>query len=87
MLSKKIVVNCDHGLHARVAMQVSRKSSGLDSQVTICKGCEKADGCSVLQLLLLGAEKGTELELIVNGGDEEKNLADLSDLFAEGSGI
>jgi phosphotransferase system HPr-like phosphotransfer protein len=38
-------------------------------------------------LLLLGAEKGSEVELIVNGGNEEKNIKAISDIFADGSGI
>jgi len=87
MRSKKIIVQNEHGIHARVAMRVLEKSKSLGSQVTICKDCIKADGCSILQLLLLGAAKGSEVELIVEGGDEEKNIAAISDIFADGSGI
>jgi phosphocarrier protein len=81
------MVQNEHGLHARVAMKVLQTSMSLDSQVTICNGCTKADGCSILELLLLGAQKGTELELVVNGGDEEKNIELIADLFTDGSGI
>lgn len=87
MRSQKVIVQNEHGIHARVAVRVLEKSKGLDSQVTICKGCVKADGCSILELLLLGAEKGSEVELIVNGGNEEKNIKAISDIFADGSGI
>ncbi|MGA2507508.1 MAG: HPr family phosphocarrier protein [Chitinispirillaceae bacterium] len=87
MRSKKVIVQNEHGIHARVALAVLEKSKGLDSQVTICKGCEKADGCSILELLLLGAEKGSEIELIVTGGDEEKSIKTISEIFSDGSGI
>lgn len=87
MRSKKVIVNNEHGIHARVAMRVLEKSKGLDSQVTICKGCEKASGCSIIEMLLLGAGKGTEIELIVNGGDEEKSIDAISGIFTDGLGI
>jgi phosphotransferase system HPr-like phosphotransfer protein len=35
----------------------------------------------------LGAQQGTELELVVNGGDEDKNIDLIADLFTDGSGI
>jgi phosphotransferase system HPr-like phosphotransfer protein len=38
-------------------------------------------------MLLLGAEKGSEVELIVDGGDEEKSINTISEIFADGSGI
>ena len=87
MRSKKVIVCNEHGIHARVALRVLEKSKDLQSQVTICKGCVKAQGCSILEMLMLGAEKGSEVELIVNGGDEEKCIEMISDIFADGSGI
>ena len=87
MHKKKIIVRNDHGIHARVALQVAEKSKILDSKITLCKGCSKADGCSVLDMLLLCAEKGSEIEVVANGGDEEKCVETISELFIDGSGI
>jgi phosphocarrier protein len=87
MQTRKLVVRNEHGMHARVALAVAQKAKDYAAQVTICKGCEKADGCSVLELLLLGASRGVELEVTVCGKDEEKALAELSQIFEEGSGI
>lgn len=87
MLNRKVVVQNDHGMHARIAMKVLETDISLDSQITICNGCAKTDGCSILELLLLGAQKGTELELVVNGGVEEKNIDLIADLFSDGSGV
>ena len=87
MRSKKVIVHNENGMHARVALRVLEKSKGLDSKVTICKNCAKADGCSILELLMLGAEKGAELELVVEGGDEERTIEAISEIFADGSGI
>jgi len=87
MANKKVIVTNDHGIHARVAMRVVEKTKNLSSHVTICNKCRKADGCSILQLLMLEAEKGAEIELVVTGIDEERGLREIADIFAQGSGI
>ena len=70
------------GLHARVATNIAKVSRNLDSKVTLDNGNAQADGSSVLQILLLGAAKGSELELVVDGGNEPQNIQVLSDLFS-----
>lgn len=87
MKTRKVIVQNEYGIHARVALRVIEASKEIKSQVTICKDCVKADGCSILELLLLGAKKGSEIELVVNGVDEEKGIATLSNIFEDGSGI
>jgi phosphocarrier protein HPr len=87
MHSKKVIVRNEHGIHARVAYRVAEKSKTLDSKITLCKGSEKADGCSVLGMLLLGAEKGSEIDIIAGGGDEAKSIEAISEIFLDGSGI
>ncbi len=84
MQRKKVVVKNEHGLHARVALNVLEKATMLDSRITVCKGCEKANGCSILELLMLGAKQGTELEIIAEGGDEEKSVEQIVGVFGEG---
>jgi phosphocarrier protein HPr len=87
MATKKVIVQNEHGLHARVAMLVVDKAKKLPSKVTICMNCKRADACSILDLLLLGASKGAEIEVDVCGGDEEKYLQEIAQIFSEGSGI
>jgi phosphotransferase system HPr-like phosphotransfer protein len=36
---------------------------------------------------MLGAEKGSEIELVACGGDEERSLRAITDFFENGSGI
>ena len=48
MRSKKVIVYNEHGIHACVAMRVLEKSRDIGLQVTICKGCEKADSGALL---------------------------------------
>ncbi|MDX9702168.1 MAG: HPr family phosphocarrier protein [Candidatus Auribacterota bacterium] len=87
MISKKIYLREIHGLHARPVAKLVQKCKNFESKITICKGCEKADGCSVLELLMLGATEGVELEIIAVGNDENQAVEEITELFENGSGI
>jgi phosphotransferase system HPr (HPr) family protein len=87
MLKKKVMVKNDHGLHARVAMKVAEKTRNSSSKVTIYKGPLKADASSLLELLMLGAAQGTEIEISVSGGEEEKSMKEMEIIFEAGAGI
>ena len=87
MLEKKLIVGNEHGIHARVALRVLETGKKLGSRITLCKGCVKADGCSILEMLMLQAEKGSEVEVLISGGQEDQCMARLSELFSEGLGI
>ncbi len=83
MISKKITVMNEHGLHARVATRVAQISRNLDSLVTVGKGNSRARGTSIIELMVLGAIEGSEVELIVDGGDEVRNLEAIEEIFSE----
>ena len=90
MKTQNVIVQCEHGLHLRVASQVSKiaRLSGTSVHI-LCEGCPKADACSVIQLLTLGAATGTPLEIIAEGSDENEDavLRALADVFEHGGGI
>jgi phosphocarrier protein HPr/phosphocarrier protein len=87
MATKKVIVQNEHGIHARVAMHVVNTVQKIPSKITICMNCKQADACSILELLMLGASKGSEIEVQVCGGDEEKFLQEISQIFSDGAGI
>jgi phosphotransferase system HPr (HPr) family protein len=87
MLKKTVIVRELNGIHARPAAKIVQTCQRLKSQITLCNGCEKADGCSILQVLLLAAAQGTELEIIAEGGNEEAAIAEIAGLFESGAGI
>lgn len=87
MISGKVIVNEEFGLHARPVMKVVQICKNVKSKVEICKGCIKADGCSMIELLLLAANNGAELEIVVNGDDEITTIRSLKEFFENGSGI
>lgn len=87
MIKKTLMVNEEHGIHARPASKISLACRDLDSKVTFIKDSRKADGRSILQVLLLAAEQGAQIEVMVEGGDEAAAMDRITELFENGSGI
>lgn len=72
------------GLHARAASRLVDLSKGFASRVTLTKDAQSVDGKSIMALLMLGAPVGTELELEVEGEDEELACAAIVELIEAG---
>lgn len=71
------------GLHARAASKLAQTCARFSAEVKVhCEG-KCVDGKSVMALMLLAACKGTELELEVDGRDEEAALDVISQLVAD----
>lgn len=68
------------GLHARPAMSFVDTANGFKSNIMVCKGNQKVDGKSIMQLMMLSATQGTELDLVAEGQDAEQAIAALRDL-------
>lgn len=87
MIKQQVVVTQKNGIHARPAAEIVQICQKFEGKVTLCKGCNKADGCSILQVMLLGAENGSTVEIEVNGNNEANALARIIDVFEGGAGI
>ena len=88
MKSRNVVVRCEHGLHCRVAAKVVELAQRHEATVHIrCEGCPRANACSILELLQLGAGAGTRLQMVAEGPDEDAVLEALTGVFREGDGI
>ena len=73
------------GLHARAASKLvdAAKNVASDVKVVNADGVE-ADAKRIMNLLLLGAPVGSEVELFVHGEDEEEAFAALTALIDAG---
>lgn len=70
-----------NGLHGRPAMELADFARTLDSAVTVRRGDRAAPADHLMALMLLGASRGDEVAVRVEGGGEEQNLAALEDFF------
>ena len=88
MKTRQLIVQCEGGLHLRVAAQIVKAAQRHQAQVHLrCAGCPRANACSIFELLKLGAAQGMPLEITAEGPDEDEALRALEELFGEGSGI
>jgi phosphocarrier protein len=72
------------GLHARAAAKLVAVAGGFQSRVTLARedGGAPADGKSIMAVLMLGAPRGTRLQLCCEGSDAHEAYAALCELIA-----
>jgi phosphocarrier protein len=62
----------------------ARTASRFSSSIEVVKGGERVDGKSILSILTLVAEQGTELSIEANGPDAQDALRALVELVERG---
>ncbi len=74
------------GLHARPATLFAETASslGADIKVRRCDGGDWVDGSSIMQMMLLAATEGTEIEITATSADSQKVLDALIRLVKSG---
>ena len=71
------------GIHARPAGLLAKAAKALDSTVTISKadGSKSAVATKLMAVMGLGIKQGDTVIVIVEGGDEESNIAAVEKFF------
>ena len=82
MFSKEVEVQNQVGLHARPATFFIQKANEFKSSIWIEKDERKVNAKSLLGVLSLGITKGTTINLIADGADEEEAGVTLVNLIA-----
>jgi phosphocarrier protein HPr len=80
--SRVVTIMNAAGLHARPADKVVKLTSQYKCRIEFIKGHERVDGRSIISLLTLAAEKGTELTLEGNGEDARAAVDAVAELIA-----
>jgi len=81
MLESKVLVQNKLGLHARPAAMFVKAAARYRSDVCIARDDQVVNGKSIMGVMMLAAECGSELTLSVTGDDEEQAMKALLDLF------
>ena len=83
-VSAKVTITNRLGLHARPAMIFVEIASKFDTDITVTRTDqnELVDGKSIMQLMMLAATKGTELEITATGPEAEIAIEKLSELVS-----
>jgi phosphotransferase system HPr (HPr) family protein len=74
------------GLHARPATEFVDLASSFKADVWVHKGDERVGGKSIMEMMMLAATKGTNLEIKADGPDAKACVEALAKLVADGFG-
>ena len=83
MIRKKVKIENKYGLHARPANMLVRVASRFKSNIQLAKDGYVVNGKSLLGVMSLAAEPGSEIEIIVEGEDEQEAVAAIEELIAK----
>jgi phosphocarrier protein len=74
------------GMHARPAMILAETAQEFDADISIRRMDQnnKVDAKSIMQLMMLAATKGTELEISATGTDADSSVDRLVELISNG---
>ena len=70
------------GLHARAAAKLIDLASGFESRIRMYRDGREADAKSIMQVMMLAASKGTDLEVAAQGPDAADAVAAIERLVA-----
>jgi phosphocarrier protein HPr len=81
MQSADITIINKLGLHARASAKLTQLASRFKSDVHLIRGTQKINAKSIMGVMMLAANQGTQLRLEVEGQDELQACEALVDLI------
>ena len=81
MIEKTIQVENKLGLHARPSAMLVKLATKYRSEFHIEKEGMKVNGKSIMGVMMLAAECGSELNMLIDGPDEAYLLKEIEELF------
>ena len=87
MVSKVVTVVNAEGMHMRPAGMIAKAvKNHPDSEVIMKANGKEIKAKAVMQIMAAGIKKGTDVELVVSGGDEQAVLSEIAEMFESGFG-
>ena len=84
--SRIVTIPNDQGLHARPVMRFVDLAKQFQSRILVQKMNARVDGKNPMEMMLLEASKGTQLELLADGEDADGAVGALAALGESGCG-
>ena len=80
-IKKEIIVKNKQGLHARPAALFVQVANKFDSRITVRREAEEVNGKSIMGILMLGAEQGSQIIIEAEGVDAQAALVELEKII------
>ncbi len=81
-----VVIHNPTGLHARPAKVFVNTAKQFASDIRVEHGSKKANAKSMISMLTLGVERGSQIRILVEGSDEDEALSALETAISSGLG-
>ncbi|MFA5779844.1 MAG: HPr family phosphocarrier protein [Elusimicrobiota bacterium] len=81
MIRKTVKIKNKLGLHARPASLFVQTTSKFKSGIKVLKDEQEVDGKSIMGLMMLAAGFGTELQILIDGIDENELISAIENLI------
>lgn len=88
MIKSNIAISNKLGLHARASAKLTKLAGGFASEVHLSRNGRRVNAKSIMGVMMLAAGMGSEIEIEVDGSDEQSAMDALKALiegkFGEG---
>ena len=82
VVERKLTIRHKQGLHARPAAMFVQIANKFESNISVKKGSQEVNGKSIMGILMLAAERGSEIYVRAEGIDAQKAVEELEKLMA-----
>ncbi len=87
MITKTVTVVNAEGMHMRPAGMIAKLAKEHpESEVIMKANGKEIKAKAVMQIMAAGIKKGTDVELVVTGGDEQAVIDEFAKMFEDGFG-
>ncbi len=83
MVEKSVTVKLKTGLHARPAAMFVQEANKYSSDIFIQKDEKKVNAKSIMGIMSLAINTGTDIVIIADGKDEEQALSKLTEIVSK----
>lgn len=81
VVQKKVCVKNKQGLHARPAALFVQVANKFDAKITVRRDQEEVNGKSIMGILMLGAERDSQIIIEADGDDADLAVAELEKIL------
>lgn len=83
IVKKRLKVMNKQGLHARPAALFVQLANRFDAKITVTKDGQEVNGKSIMGILMLAAERGSEILITAEGDDAKEAMDKLEGLISK----
>ncbi len=83
MIKEEIKIKNRLGIHARPAAMIAQEAGKFKSEIFISKDGMEVNAKSIMGIMMIAAEQGSTINVMVNGPDEDKAFKALKTVLAK----